>query len=163
MLPYHSHIYTMRFNTPKRKLHPNKFFILLPLCSYPEMSRIFTYYHIPSQYTLSIYPPYIPSQYTLSIYPLYIPSQYTTIYISHHIYPLNIPLSIYHIYPLNIPLSIYHITYTLSIYHYLYTTILYHIYPLHIPSQYTISHIPSTYTIYIYHYTYTTTHSFSFI
>ena len=123
----------MRFNTPKRKLHPNKFFILLPLCSYPEMSRIFTYYHIPSQYTLSIYPPYIPSQYTLSIYPLYIPSQYTTIYISHHIYPLNIPLSIYHYTISHIPS-----TYTLSIYYITYTIYIYH---LHIP-------------LHIYHYTF---------
>jgi len=116
----------MHLNTPKRKLFPNKFFNLLPLCGYPEMSRIFTYYHIPSQYTLSIY---------------------------HYIYPLNIPsiytLSIYHYLYITYTLSIYHYLYTtiyipLSIYHYQYTI-------SHIPSTYTLSIYYITYTIYIYH------------
>ena len=127
----------MRFNTPKRKLHPNKFFILLPLCSYLEMSRIFTYYHIPSQYTLSIYhyiyPLNIPSIYTLSIYHyLYITY---TLSIYHYLYiTSHIPSQYTTIY---IPL--YYITYTLYIYP---LNILYHIYHLHIPSTYTTTHIP---------------------
>jgi len=78
--------------------------------------------HIPSHYTLSLYPLNIPSHYTLSLYPLTypltIPSQYTI-----SLYPLTIP-------------SHYTLSHTLSIY------------PLNIPSQYTLSLYPlNMYTV----------------
>ena len=126
ILPYHSHIYTMHLNTPKRKLFPNKFFNLLPLCGYPEMSRIFSYYHIPSQYTIS----HIPSTYTLYIYISHIPSQYTISHIPSQYTISHIP-STYtlYIYPLHIPST--------------YTS------PLHIHLAYTTSHIPYTPTFHL--------------
>ena len=106
----------MHLNTPKRKLFPNKFFNLLPLCGYPEMSRIFSYYHIPSQYTIS----HIPSTYTLYIYYITYTSTYT-LYIYIYIYPLHIPsqFTISHI-P-HIPYTTYHIAYTTSHIHLAYT------------------------------------------
>ena len=110
----------MRSNTTKRKLLTNKFFILLPLCCYPEMSRIFTYYHTPSHIDHITYT--ISHIHTLQ----HIPSH---IYIPYSIYPLtytyHTAYTLSHIHTLqHIPAHIDHIIYT----HYTLFSFI-HIYP----------------------------------